>query len=225
MTQAIATRGEQALIRKITLSGDLSGFTEAERYAYALALCDRYKLDPLTKPFDFISSKTGVKIYANESCTDQLRKNHSCSAEIIKTEIIDDCFLVWARIITPDDRYTDELGSTSLKGSAEDRANAMKKAVTQALRRGTLAHCGLTALDESEVPDVKGAQKIETKQAFLCTPATMQRLRNAFDILGEAKAKAEFLRLFPSGRTLADLGEINAVRLAEAYESIISEMV
>src|SRR5258706_13515084 len=85
-----------ALIRKITISGDLSTLTEPERFNYAMALCERYRLDPLTRPFDFIANKKEgtVKIYANESCTDQLRKNHKATAEILRSEIINECFCV-----------------------------------------------------------------------------------------------------------------------------------
>lgn len=185
----LQVRDNSALIRKITMSGDLALFTEQERFNYAMALCERYGLDPLTRPFDFIKTKDGsIKIYANESCTDQLRRNHKCTSEIIKTEIIEECFCVWVRISTPDGRTTDELGATSMKGSAEDRANAMKKAVTQALRRGTLAHCGLTMIDTSEVPDIPGAKIPATPkalQSWNCTQETAQRILNAGSIFIE----------------------------------------
>lgn len=230
----LQSRDNSALIRKITMSGDLSILTEQERFNYAMALCEHYNLDPLTRPFDFIANKKEgtIKIYANESCTDQLRKNHKATAEIIKTEIIEECFCVWARISTPDDRTTDELGSTSLRGSAEEKANAMKKAVTQALRRGTLAHCGLSAIDASEVPDIPGAEILaipKALQGWQCSQETAQRIVSAAEVLKaqghqEAGLRGVFKEAFPAVKSTRDLEDADAIKLAEAYEAMVQEV-
>jgi hypothetical protein len=58
----------------------------------------------------------------------------------------------------PSDRTDESIGAVPLDGlNGVDRANAMMKAETKAKRRVTLAICGLSVLDETEVETVRGA--------------------------------------------------------------------
>jgi hypothetical protein len=123
----------------------------------------------MTKPFDFLeikdkrTQKVKVILYAKKECTEQLRFLHKLSAKILKSEIIEDIFLVWSETCSPDSRSTEQLGAVSIKGiSAEDKADAMKKAITQSYRRGVLTHCGLGFLSEEEAESIPGARKLET---------------------------------------------------------------
>lgn len=184
---AIAVNNSQSpdaqAIERVLLQGDLSQLTPEQRLHYYQSVCASLKLNPLTKPFEFLELKdrqTGGKkivLYARKDCTEQLRRRDNISVEIVKRETIEDVFLVTARAtiyveqVESDGelneirfraRNDESIGAVGLKGmNAEDRANAMMKAETKAKRRVTLSICGLGFLDETEIENIPGAKMIE----------------------------------------------------------------
>lgn len=161
MNQALTKTDNANLLKKIIVQGDLSKLSEAELYEYNLALCELHGLNPLTQPFNYLKLKDGrVVAYANKACTDQLRQSHKASAEITDVRFDADLVIVFSKTSTPDGRVTHQIGAVSGRGSAEERANAVMKAVTKAFRRGMLTHCGLSVLDETERETMPGAVEI-----------------------------------------------------------------
>ena len=145
----------------LILHGDLSKLSSEERVKYHNAVCASVGLNPLTKPFEYITMNGKMVLYAKRDATDQLRKLHTVSIIISSRENINDVFVVTARASLPDGRTDESVGAVNIKGLAGDNlANAFMKAETKAKRRVTLSICGLGMLDETEVETVPGAKDV-----------------------------------------------------------------
>lgn len=159
-------------IEEVLLKGDLSRLTTEQRIAYYHHTCHSLGLNPNTRPFEYIELPTPggqrkLFLYAKKDATDQLRKLHGVSIEIIAREHLDELYVVTARAFTKDDRCDESIGAVSLSGfnrttnkafqlSGDAKANALMKAETKAKRRATLSICGLGMLDESELESIPG---------------------------------------------------------------------
>lgn len=157
--------GNAALLEKVVVGGDLKDLTPAQRLEYYGKVCESLGLNPLTKPFDYLTLNGRLTLYARKDATDQLRKIHNVSITIASRERLDDVYVVTARATihagTPAERSDESIGVVSigtLKGDA--LANALMKAETKAKRRATLSLIGLGWLDETEVETVDDARKV-----------------------------------------------------------------
>ena len=140
------------VMERVIGSGDLSKMTPQDRIAFYWRTCESIGLNPLSRPFEFITLSGKLTMYAKRDATDQLRRIHRVSIDNLSQVVLDDILTVTATGHTPDGRTDQDVGSVSLKGlSGDARANATKKAITQAKRRLTLSLVGLGFLDESEV--------------------------------------------------------------------------
>src|SRR5258706_9016538 len=148
-----------ALLERVIVQGALSKLSPTERVVYYKQVCERCGLDPLMKPLEFITLNNKLVLYALRAATDQLRKLHHVSIEILNRERVDDTYLVTARATLPDGRIDESMGAVNLKGLMGDAlANAYLKCETKAKRRVTLSICGLGMLDETEVYSIPGAR-------------------------------------------------------------------
>ena len=151
-----------ALFETLVLHGDLSKMTQEQRIQYYKLVCERVGLDPYQKPFDLINLSGKLTLYANKTCTAQLTSIRGLRVAIVAREVIGDQYVVTARCETPTGSYSEDIGAVTIGGMRGDAAsNAMKKAATQAKRRAILSACGLGMLDEEEVVQVQGAERIE----------------------------------------------------------------
>jgi hypothetical protein len=153
MTTALATQDaiDPAVIAQVILHGDLSKLTASQKVSYYTGVCKSLGLNPLTKPFQYLTLSGKELLYASRDATDQLRKLHAVSVQITAREVVEDCYVVTARAQLGD-RHDESIGAVPIGGlRGENRANAMMKAETKAKRRVTLAICGLGMLDETEV--------------------------------------------------------------------------
>jgi hypothetical protein len=141
------------VIERVITSGDLSKMSAQDRVAFYWKTCESLGLNPLTRPFEYIALSGKLTLYPRRDATDQLRKIHRVSVDGLEHSIVDDILTVTATGHTPDGRTDADVGSVNIKGlSGDARANATKKAITQAKRRLTLSLVGLGFLDESEIP-------------------------------------------------------------------------
>jgi len=153
MTTALAPSDaiDPAVIAQVILHGDLSKLTPAQKVSYYNAVCRSVGLNPLTKPFQYLTLSGKEILYAGRDATDQLRNTRGVSLDITAREVVEDTYVVTARA-TIGDRHDTSIGAVPIGGlRGEPRANAMMKAETKAKRRVTLAICGLGMLDETEV--------------------------------------------------------------------------
>lgn len=188
MSEAAIENQADDLLNLILTSPDLSRLDDKSRVAYYKAVCDKVGLEPLTKPFEFISLNGKTVLYVKREATDQLRNLHKIDIAIVSREVIEGVYVVTSRATTPSGRKDESTGAVSLafpktyknkKGEVlnhpkagqpidgEDKANAMMKAETKSKRRVTLSIIGLGLLDESEIegiteyPDAPAVAKLE----------------------------------------------------------------
>ncbi|NCD11015.1 MAG: hypothetical protein EOL93_00560 [Epsilonproteobacteria bacterium] len=145
------------------IEGDLSKLSSDERMDYYGAVCKSVGLNPLTKPFEYVTLNGSLKLYARKDATDQLRKIYGVSIEIVSKNQIGDIFIVEAKATDKEGRFDTATGAVSMLGlKGSELANALMKAETKAKRRVTLSICGLGILDESEIEDTpKTRGKVE----------------------------------------------------------------
>lgn len=158
---------ENALIR-----GDLSLLNTGDRSEYYNSVCKSLGLNPLTRPFDYITLNGKLTLYARRDAADQLRHKHGVSIEIVSRTLENDILTVHVRASTAAGRRDEDFGCVyvppTLKG--ESRANLELKAVTKGKRRVTLSICGLGWMDETEVEDIPaGAHRMASYQMIAST--------------------------------------------------------
>jgi hypothetical protein len=173
-----------AVMETVITKGDLKDLTPKQRAEYYAMVCTSMGLNPLTKPFDFITLNGKLTLYATKGATDQLRGQRNVSVWIESREQVDDLYIVTAAAQTPDGRRDSDIGAVNVKGLAgEALANAMMKATTKAKRRVTLSLCGLGWLDESEVDSIPNVQRpavdIATGEIVEQEPAKIRELPKA----------------------------------------------
>lgn len=148
-------QSEQAAtqLEKVLIGGDLASLNPDQRVHYYKAVCESVRLNPLTRPFQYITFDGKLQLYASKGCADQLRTVHNIDLTITKTEIVGDLYVVTAHARGIGGREDEDIGAVNINGlKGQFLANAMKKAVTQAKRRVTLSICGLGLPDEEDVP-------------------------------------------------------------------------
>lgn len=168
------------VIEKVVVEGDLSKLTPQERVLYYRQVCESLGLNPLTRPFDYIVLNGRLTLYARRDATDQLRRAHGISVQIISREFVEalGLYVVTARATAPDGRTDEAVGAVSVKGlSGEALANAIMKAETKAKRRVTLSLVGLGWTDESEVESIPGATRmvVDAETGEILGPAANER--------------------------------------------------
>jgi hypothetical protein len=158
MTEVATIHAPAELLEKVVVGGDLSKLTSGERMVFYRTLCDSVGLNPLSRPFEYLTLNGKLTLYARKDATDQLRELHQVSIERLEREIAEGIYCVTASARNGKGRTDTSLGAVSIEGlKGEARANAMMKAETKAKRRVTLSICGLGLLDETEVETLPGA--------------------------------------------------------------------
>jgi hypothetical protein len=159
MTNNQDSQRDMHIVERVVTAGDLSKLSPAERVQYYNATCESLGLNPLTKPFDYISLNGKLTLYAKRDCTDQLRKLHQISVSILSRERMDDVYVVTARAIDFSGRVDESIGAVSIGNlRGEQLGNALMKAETKAKRRVTLSIVGLGWLDETEIGSIPAAR-------------------------------------------------------------------
>ena len=137
------------------VQGDLAVLSPADKAKHYIALCESLGLNPATKPFEYIKLNGKERLYALKEASDQLRKLHGVSIEIVARNRHEDVYCVTARASTADGRKDESIGVVAIGSKkGEDLANALMKAETKAKRRVTLSICGLGFLDETELDGI-----------------------------------------------------------------------
>jgi len=178
---AVQTNGD--VMESVLLKGDLSKLSAQERANYYMTVCRTIGLNPTTQPLAFITLNGKMVLYALRAASDQLRKIHGISIEVVSRELDGELFTVHVRAKDKTGRTDEDFGVVtigSLKGEA--RANAILKGVTKAKRRVTLSIAGLGFLDETEVEDIPAAAKRENPH--VTRPEDLSDARPRYDADG-----------------------------------------
>jgi hypothetical protein len=143
-------------LEQVVVQGNLATLSENERIGYYARVCESLGLNPLTRPFEYITLNGKLTLYARKDATDQLRDIHGVSIPLITAtkHEEDHLFVVVAQAEDRYGRKDSGMGVVSIAGlKGENLANAMMKAETKAKRRATLSICGLGWMDEVEALD------------------------------------------------------------------------
>lgn len=163
MNALATTSGDYAaLVERVLVNGDLSKLTPAERLGYYKQVCESTGLNPLTKPFEYITLNGKMVLYALRGATDQLRSIHKISVVETSESEREGVLVITTKVQNADGRTDIARGAVHIGGlKGEVLANAILKAETKAKRRATLSICGLGLLDETEVETIPGAVRGE----------------------------------------------------------------
>jgi len=152
---AVAKRDSAEIIERVLAMGDLKELSPAQRTEYLKAVCESVGLNPLTRPFEYITLSGKLTLYARKDATEQLRRLHHVSVNIVSREQVGDVYTVTARATDAKGRTDESIGAVSIGGLKGDAlCNAIMKAETKAKRRVTLSICGLGMLDEAELETI-----------------------------------------------------------------------
>lgn len=161
VTQAPATP-QSDIMESVIIKGDLSKLTPNERSAYYIKVCESVGLNPLTKPFEYITLNNKLTLYALRACTDQLRSIYEVSVDELAESEREGVYIVTAKLRNGQGRTDMAKGAVTISGLKGDAlANAMMKAETKAKRRATLSLCGLGFLDETEIEAIPAANQAQ----------------------------------------------------------------
>jgi hypothetical protein len=155
MNAPAVSPGVGELMEAVIVRGDLAKLSSHERTQYYMQVCKSIGLNPLTRPFDYLTLNGKLILYARRDAADQLRKLHNVNVEIVSHAVHDGLLTVHAKATDKTGRIDEDFGVVSIAGlRGEFAANAFLKAVTKSKRRVTLSICGLGWLDETEVADL-----------------------------------------------------------------------
>jgi len=162
MTTELA-RIDMTDIEQVLVNGDLSKLSAPQRVQYYQRVCQSIGLNPLTKPFDYITLNGKLTLYAKKDATDQLRSIKGVSIDDVDLQETAESFIVKVKGHDGSGRSDVEIGIVKKSDMQGNLANAQMKAVTKAKRRLTLSLCGLGWLDETEIETIKEAKPVLVK--------------------------------------------------------------
>jgi hypothetical protein len=163
---------DDAIMERVIALGDLKLLKAEERNSYYLAVCRSLGLNPMTRPFEYITLNGKLVLYARKDCTEQLRRLHGISIVKLETTERDGVFEVLAYAKSKDGREDVDFGAVSIKGLQGDAlVNAKLKSITKSKRRVTLSICGLGMVDETEIETIPTAQPVPAQIEAAVVPA------------------------------------------------------
>lgn len=209
------------VMENVIIKGDLSKLTPEERGVYYMKTCESVGLNPLTRPFEFITLNGKLTMYVKREATDQLRTLHNVSVESLDETEREGVFVVTAKVRNSKGRTDMAKGAVALQGlKGADLANALMKAETKAKRRATLSICGLGFMEESEIEDALTATHMvnispaDFDNSKMPSPFKNATLRNQFQ-----KNTCDGFHAARSHNELTELMEISTPKFNEMKSS------
>lgn len=139
----------EAIDLQQAFNGDLQKLSPDARLKYYGAVCNSMGLNPLTKPFTWITFQGKLQLYANVQLAEQLRAIHKVSLEILERKVEFGCLVVRIRA-TSAGRFDESLAAVPFSESMAGKDIAMMKVETKAKRRVTFSICGFGFLADSD---------------------------------------------------------------------------
>ena len=169
----------EATMEEILVTGNLSALNPAQRLEFYNRTCESLGLNPLTKPFDYITLNGKLTMYAKKDATDQLRKIHGVSITKLEKSSEEGIHMVTAYASDARGRIDVATGAVSTAGLKGDAlVNAYLKAETKAKRRVTLSLVGLGMLDETELETIRN---VSPTPPMTITEIVNQDMRETFE--------------------------------------------
>jgi hypothetical protein len=211
-------------IEELLVTGNLAQFSNQERVSYVNKVCETLGLNPLTRPFEFITFQGKMVMYAKKDCSDQLRKIHGVSIKVTKQEILDGLLFITVEATDKTGRIDSDVGVLNITGLKGDAlANASMKCLTKAKRRVTLSICGLGILDETEIETIPGAPHVD-QSAYKVEPPQEEDFKTLREKLFE-KGKTEeallaYLKTQFKGSSVEKLEDLNSAMLEYSHRML-----
>lgn len=164
MGDLIKTNGAELandIVSSLVLDGDLGRMRPEQRVAYYVHRCRMLGIDPGEQPFQLVKLNGKLVMYATKTCANALTRVNGLSVEIKSTRIDGSLVIVEARAADRHERFADDVGVIDFGEERLSKPNAIMKAVTKAKRRAVLSLVGLGVLDETEVENIRGAERVE----------------------------------------------------------------
>lgn len=214
--QMILKDNFSSTVETAVIIGDLSKLSPEQRVNHYMAVCKSTGLNPLTKPFDYITLSGRLVLYARKDATDQLRKANRVSIVKLERETISGVYVVTAYARDDQGREDSSIGAVNIeKVQGDALANAMMKAETKAKRRVTLSICGLGWLDETELETIPEARRVVVSETGeIVNPTTHPTTTTAPMTLEEARSMKA-----PRGTELGTLGRDQLQMLIDKFPS------
>ena len=181
-----------ATMVQVVGSGDLAALSPAHKVEYYNAVCRSTGLNPLTKPFDFLTFKGRTVLYPNRNCVDQLVGMKGLSVDY--SEVHEDkerkLVIQWATVGSGGRSLKDvailSTQETDKQGkvydiTGQDYGNLLMKLLTKCRRRAVLAFCGLPY--DGVTLDDEGAIKAGVVQITTPTDAELADLAPVAELL------------------------------------------
>lgn len=220
------TQDGASALEQVVIQGNLAQLNPLQRVAYYRAVCESVGLNPLTKPFEYITLNGKLTLYATAGATAQLRSLRAVSVDRLDRDLNTDAglYTVTARGRDRSGRTDESTGVVAIKGlQGEPLANALMKAETKAKRRLTLSLAGLGFLDEVEVESIPGAWRADVDVETGEIPVeTSKRLTLEERLAEQAKAAEDAVttsRPEDAGHVASDGSEAAAIPPATAKAS------
>lgn len=156
--------------------GNIGVLSPLVQAAYMDMMARHMGIDPLAHPFDLIPGDKGVvKLYANKSCSEQLKAMRNVHVEFVSDDLKPDYYrvILKGRIRGSDgvERWDTNIGACPIMSQSPDEiTKAMKKAWTQAERRLVLA---ITGVGLSDAEDSSGGSRFAPPQYIPPPQATI----------------------------------------------------
>lgn len=232
----------------IAENGNLIKLSPVERKVYFLAMCDRYGLDPFSNPFDYMEQKkkvdgqytvVGITLYPNKKAAEAFGQKYGLTCKIVEKTIEGSTAFVTVEV-TNGRRVVQEIGAVEINAFIT-KGDAIKKALTQARRRGILAFCGFsTDLEEDRAispaaidppDDVLQGGGIPVSVTVLEPQGmdrgpTMAAIDTAIKQLGwSRKTASEYLKTTYGKPTRDELSDAELIDFCEHLEAIVRQTV
>jgi len=133
--QIVTTNGKVSQMESAAIVGDLSKLSPDQRMSYYMEVCKSTGLNPLTRPFDYITLNGKLTLYARKDASEQLRKINNISIDKPDISYIDDWIVVTVSAHDGNGRSDSDIGVASKKDMRGDFGNALMKAITKAKHR------------------------------------------------------------------------------------------
>lgn len=180
------------IIEAVIAAGDLSRLSVDQRNTYYVTVCQSIGLNPLTRPFEYITLNGKLTLYARKDATDQLRSIKGVSITRADVSLADsDWVIVTTEARDATGRTDIDVGCVSRKDMRGDLGNVIMKAVTKSKRRVTLSLCGLGMLDESEIETIPDAKPFVATTPQLAIAAPSRLLAETHDLVSRAQHALE----------------------------------
>jgi hypothetical protein len=98
-------------------NANIETLTSDERATYYKFVCDSLGLNAFTRPLEYIELNGKLTLYAKRDATDQLRRMHHVSVEIVDRAVHEEVYIVRARATLPDGRADESLGAVNIGAS------------------------------------------------------------------------------------------------------------